>query len=54
MVADERILVHVSNFRPVKRICDVIEIFDQAQKKIPSKAFADVGTGLSYPVPNGW
>ncbi|HEY6273211.1 MAG TPA: N-acetyl-alpha-D-glucosaminyl L-malate synthase BshA [Terriglobales bacterium] len=34
---DERILVHVSNFRPVKRISDVIEIFDLVQKKIPSR-----------------
>ena len=34
---DERILVHVSNFRPVKRICDVIEIFDLVQKKVPSR-----------------
>lgn len=34
---DERILVHVSNFRPVKRLCDVIEIFDRVQKKIPSR-----------------
>jgi L-malate glycosyltransferase len=34
---DERILVHVSNFRPVKRICDVIEIFDRVQKKVPSR-----------------
>jgi N-acetyl-alpha-D-glucosaminyl L-malate synthase BshA len=34
---DERILVHVSNFRPVKRICDVIEIFDRVHKKIPSR-----------------
>src|SRR5260370_14870118 len=34
---DERILVHVSNFRPVKRICDVIEIFDRVQKRIPSR-----------------
>jgi N-acetyl-alpha-D-glucosaminyl L-malate synthase BshA len=34
---DERILVHVSNFRPVKRICDVIEIFDRVQKEIPSR-----------------
>ena len=33
----ERILVHVSNFRPVKRITDVIEIFDRVRKKIPSK-----------------
>ena len=35
--ADERILVHVSNFRPVKRLCDVIEIFDRVQKKVPSR-----------------
>jgi N-acetyl-alpha-D-glucosaminyl L-malate synthase BshA len=34
---DERILVHVSNFRPVKRLCDVIEIFDRVQKQIPSR-----------------
>ena len=34
---DERILAHVSNFRPVKRICDVIEIFDRVQKKVPSR-----------------
>ena len=34
---NERILVHLSNFRPVKRIGDVIEIFDRVQKKIPSR-----------------
>jgi len=34
---DERILVHLSNFRPVKRVLDVIEIFDRVRKKIPSK-----------------
>jgi L-malate glycosyltransferase len=34
---DERLLVHLSNFRPVKRVCDVIEIFDRVQKKIPAK-----------------
>jgi N-acetyl-alpha-D-glucosaminyl L-malate synthase BshA len=34
---NERILVHLSNFRPVKRICDVIEIFDRVQQKIPSR-----------------
>jgi L-malate glycosyltransferase len=33
----ERILVHLSNFRPVKRLGDVIEIFDRVHKKIPSK-----------------
>jgi N-acetyl-alpha-D-glucosaminyl L-malate synthase BshA len=35
--ADEKILVHLSNFRPVKRIPDVIEIFDRVQKEIPSR-----------------
>jgi len=34
---DERILVHLSNFRPVKRVLDVIEIFDRVRKKIPAK-----------------
>jgi N-acetyl-alpha-D-glucosaminyl L-malate synthase BshA len=33
----ERILVHISNFRPVKRLTDVIEIFDQVRKQIPAK-----------------
>jgi N-acetyl-alpha-D-glucosaminyl L-malate synthase BshA len=33
----ERILVHLSNFRPVKRITDVVEIFDRVHKQIPSK-----------------
>src|SRR6202035_253921 len=33
----ERILVHLSNFRPVKRLTDVIEIFDRVRKKIPSR-----------------
>lgn len=34
---DEKILVHLSNFRPVKRLGDVIEIFDRVQQKIPSR-----------------
>src|SRR5215469_4411061 len=34
---DEKILVHLSNFRPVKRIPDVIEIFDRVQKKVPAR-----------------
>jgi N-acetyl-alpha-D-glucosaminyl L-malate synthase BshA len=34
---NERILVHLSNFRPVKRVMDVVEIFDRVRKKIPSK-----------------
>lgn len=34
---NERVLIHLSNFRPVKRVPDVIEIFDRVQKEIPSK-----------------
>jgi len=33
----ERILVHLSNFRPIKRITDVVEIFDRVRKQIPAK-----------------
>lgn len=40
----ERIITHVSNLRKVKRVHDVIEIFDRVQKKIPSKLIV-VGDG---------
>ena len=40
----ERIITHVSNLRPVKRVKDVIEIFDRIQKRIPSKLIV-VGEG---------
>lgn len=33
----ERILTHISNFRKVKRIPDVIRIFNKVQQEIPSK-----------------
>jgi L-malate glycosyltransferase len=33
----EKILIHLSNFRPLKRLPDVIRIFDAVRKKIPSK-----------------
>ena len=41
---NERILVHVSNFRKVKRTQDVIRIFDIVRKKIPAKLLM-VGDG---------
>ncbi len=41
---DERILVHTSNFRKVKRTTDVIRIFKEVQEKIPSKLLM-VGDG---------
>jgi N-acetyl-alpha-D-glucosaminyl L-malate synthase BshA len=41
---DERVLVHLSNFRAVKRVTDVVEIFNLVQKQIPSKLLM-VGDG---------
>jgi N-acetyl-alpha-D-glucosaminyl L-malate synthase BshA len=41
---NEKILVHISNFRLVKRVPDVIKIFSLVRKKIPSKLFL-VGDG---------
>jgi len=40
----EKLLVHVSNFRPVKRITDVVEIFLQVRKTTPTKLVL-VGAG---------
>ncbi len=33
----EKILIHVSNFRKVKRVEDVLRVFDKVRKKIPAK-----------------
>ena len=41
---EEKIIAHVSNFRPVKRVLDVIKIFDKIQEKIPVKLLM-VGDG---------
>ena len=41
---DEKIIVHVSNFRPLKRIIDVIKIFEKINLKISSKLIM-VGDG---------
>jgi len=40
----ERIITHISNLRKVKRVTDVIEVFDRIQKKIPAKLLM-VGEG---------
>lgn len=34
---DEKILVHTSNFRPVKRVPDTIRILEKVKKEIPAK-----------------
>jgi N-acetyl-alpha-D-glucosaminyl L-malate synthase BshA len=41
---EEKILTHISNFRPLKRIMDVISIFEGVQLKIKSKLMM-VGEG---------
>ncbi|NND52405.1 MAG: N-acetyl-alpha-D-glucosaminyl L-malate synthase BshA [Flavobacteriaceae bacterium] len=40
----ERIITHISNFRPVKRITDIIKVFYNIQKEIPAKLMM-VGEG---------
>lgn len=41
---EERIITHISNLRPVKRIQDVLHIFEAIQKEIPAKLLM-VGEG---------
>ena len=41
---NERIITHISNFRKVKRIPDIIKIFDKIQQEIPAKLMM-VGDG---------
>jgi N-acetyl-alpha-D-glucosaminyl L-malate synthase BshA len=33
----ERILIHVSNFRPVKRVMDVLEVFLRVRERLPTR-----------------
>ena len=40
----ERIITHVSNLRPVKRILDIVKVFAKIQEEIPSKLLI-VGEG---------
>jgi N-acetyl-alpha-D-glucosaminyl L-malate synthase BshA len=41
---DEAILMHLSNFRPVKRVVDVVKVFAQVAREIPAQLFL-VGDG---------
>ena len=45
---NERIITHISNFRKVKRIPDIIQIFNKIQQKIPAKLLM-VGDGPEKP-----
>jgi N-acetyl-alpha-D-glucosaminyl L-malate synthase BshA len=33
----ERAILHISNFRPVKRIADVLKVFDHIRRKVPAR-----------------
>ena len=44
----EKIIVHVSNFRKVKRVEDVLHIFDRVRKQVPCKLIL-VGDGPERP-----
>src|SRR5262249_53541757 len=41
---DERVLVHASNFRPVKRVADVVRAFAAIQRQLPARLLL-VGDG---------
>lgn len=41
---DEKIITHISNFRPVKRIEDIVKVFYNIQKEMPAKLMM-VGEG---------
>jgi N-acetyl-alpha-D-glucosaminyl L-malate synthase BshA len=40
----EKILVHISNYRPVKRVLDVVEIFERVNREMPARLLL-VGDG---------
>lgn len=45
---DEKILIHISNFRKVKRVEDVLRVFDIVRKQVPCKLIL-VGDGPERP-----
>jgi len=44
----EKILVHISNYRPVKRVLDVVGIFEQVSREMPARLLL-VGDGPDRP-----
>ncbi|WP_096434897.1 N-acetyl-alpha-D-glucosaminyl L-malate synthase BshA [Alteribacter populi] len=47
--SDEKVIVHISNFRKVKRVPDVVDSFYEIQKHVPSKLLL-IGEGPEHPV----
>lgn len=46
--AGEKVVMHISNFRPVKRVQDVIDVFARIRKRIPARLVM-VGDGPDRP-----
>src|SRR5262249_50500696 len=46
--AETKIVMHVSNFRPVKRIDAVISVFERLQRRVPAR-LVPVGDGPELP-----
>lgn len=47
-IRTKKILIHISNFRPVKRVTDVVEIFDRVRQEMPARLlFVGEGPELS-------
>ncbi|MFQ5840639.1 MAG: N-acetyl-alpha-D-glucosaminyl L-malate synthase BshA [Candidatus Methylomirabilales bacterium] len=46
--AGESVLIHLSNFRPVKRVTDVLQIFAQVAQTLPARLLM-VGDGVDRP-----
>lgn len=48
---NEKILLHMSNFRQVKRVCDVVDIFAKVNRQVPSRlVFVGEGPELAKTV----
>ncbi len=45
---DTKVIIHISNFRPVKRVDAVVRIFDRVRKKVPARLLL-VGDGPDLP-----
>jgi N-acetyl-alpha-D-glucosaminyl L-malate synthase BshA len=47
--ADEKVLMHVSNFRPVKRVQDVVRVFARVAQRMPARLML-IGEGPDLPL----
>ena len=45
--------MHLSNFRPVKRVCDVVKVFARVAREIPAQLVL-VGDGPDRSQRSGW